>query len=105
VAHRHRLTPPPRPPPCRGLWLTSTGWFWTAGTVLEAGLAWALLNSAGWRVLVAVSAAPLALLLCVLGPLMPESPRWLLAKGAGWGGAGGGGQQRPPPGSWPEFLR
>lgn len=51
-----------------------------AGTVLEAGLAWAVLPTLGWRWLLALSALPLLLLLA-LYPLLPESPVWLVAKG------------------------
>jgi len=51
-----------------------------AGTVLEAGLAWAVLPTLGWRWLLALSALPLLLLLAMY-PLLPESPVWLVAKG------------------------
>ena len=33
--------------------------FWTLGSCLEAGLAWLVLNSMGWRWLVALSSIPL----------------------------------------------
>lgn len=68
------------PPPKRGMVLSSTLFFWTAGSIVEVGLAWWLLPSAGWRVLVFVSALPSALLTLVY-PLLPESPRYLLAAG------------------------
>lgn len=48
--------------------------------MLEAGLAWAVLPTLGWRWLLALSALPLLLLL-VMYPLLPESPVWLVAKG------------------------
>ena len=48
--------------------------------MLEAGLAWAVLPTLGWRWLLALSALPLLLLLA-LYPLLPESPVWLVAKG------------------------
>lgn len=51
-----------------------------AGTVLEAGLAWAVLPTLGWRWLLGLSALPLLLLLAMY-PLLPESPVWLVAKG------------------------
>lgn len=47
------------PSSTRGVWLVAIELFWTAGTVLEAALAWALMNDAGWRWLLAASAAPL----------------------------------------------
>lgn len=64
--------PPPPPWPPAG--------FWTIGTVAQAALAYALLNSHGWRVLIAVSTVPYGVLLLLL-PLVPESPRYLLVKG------------------------
>eukprot|EP00762_Andalucia_godoyi_P000081 ANDGO_02415.mRNA.1 Putative transporter svop-1 len=54
--------------------------FWTLGTVLEVGLAWAVLSSYGWRVLLAVSAIP-AFVALVLSPMLPESPRFLIVSG------------------------
>jgi MFS family permease len=54
--------------------------FWTIGTVVQAALAYALLNDKGWRILVLVSTTPYVLLLVLL-PFVPESPRYLLVKG------------------------
>lgn len=54
--------------------------FWTIGTVVQASLAYALLNGKGWRILVLVSTTPYVLLLVLL-PFVPESPRFLLVKG------------------------
>jgi hypothetical protein len=54
--------------------------FWTIGTVVQAALAYALLNGKGWRILVLVSTTPYVLLLVLL-PFVPESPRYLLVKG------------------------
>ncbi len=51
-----------------------------AGTMFEAGLAWAVLPRLGWRWLLALSAAPLLLLL-LLYPWLPESPHWLMVRG------------------------
>ncbi|PRW59112.1 organic cation carnitine transporter 7-like isoform A [Chlorella sorokiniana] len=64
----------------RGKWLLVMQGAWTVGTVLEAGLAWAVLPTLGWRWLLALSALPLLLLLAMY-PLLPESPVWLVAKG------------------------
>jgi MFS family permease len=46
-----------------------------------AGVAWACLSTAGWRVLALITAIPvvLATIGCIL--LLPESPRWLIVKG------------------------
>ena len=54
--------------------------FWTGGAILQAVLAYALLNTHGWRILVAVTAIPFAVLVLLL-VFVPESPRWLLVKG------------------------
>jgi hypothetical protein len=48
--------------------------------VVQAALAYALLNDKGWRILVLVSTTPYVLLLVLL-PFVPESPRYLLVKG------------------------
>ena len=52
--------------------------FWTVGTLLQAGLAWATLDTLGWRWLVGLTATPLFIML-VLFFFAPESPRFLLA--------------------------
>ncbi|KAF6259151.1 major facilitator superfamily domain-containing protein [Scenedesmus sp. NREL 46B-D3] len=64
----------------RGTWGTLVELAWTAGTVLEACLAWWLLNGYGWRPLLLASVGPLVLLL-LLAQHLPESPRYLLAQG------------------------
>lgn len=68
------------PATSRGFFLIAIEGFWTIGTIVQAGLAYALLNDHGWRILVVVSAIPLAAQLLLL-PLVPESPRYLLVKG------------------------
>lgn len=64
----------------RGLFLVGIEGFWTVGTVAQALLAFALLNRFGWRVLLTVSAVP-TLILLILIPFVPESPRYLAVKG------------------------
>eukprot|EP01065_Artemidia_motanka_P008560 TRINITY_DN14314_c0_g1_i1.p1 TRINITY_DN14314_c0_g1~~TRINITY_DN14314_c0_g1_i1.p1 ORF type:complete len:580 (+),score=61.81 TRINITY_DN14314_c0_g1_i1:51-1790(+) len=63
----------------RAFGVLMVGVFWAAGAVLEALLAYAVMPSmdpgTGWRVLLALSAAPLFVLM-LLYPWMPESPRW-----------------------------
>lgn len=70
----------------RGKWLVAIEVFWTLGSVVEAGLAWAILPKHSWRVLLLASTAPLALLLCVIW-IVPESPHYLAAKGDAAGAA------------------
>lgn len=47
------------PASSRSTWGTLVELAWTAGTVFEAGVAWTLLNSYGWRWLLFTSVAPL----------------------------------------------
>ncbi len=54
--------------------------FWALGTLAAAGLAWLIVPRLGWRALFAVSALP-GLLLFVIRSQVPESPRFLIAKG------------------------
>ncbi|KAG2425613.1 hypothetical protein HYH02_014987 [Chlamydomonas schloesseri] len=54
--------------------------WWSVGTAFESLLALALLNSHGWRALLAASVAPLAVVLALL-PLVLESPHYLAAIG------------------------
>lgn len=64
----------------RGRWLVLLESFWAVGTVLAALLALFIMPTLGWRWLLATSAAAALLLVWVrLG--VPESPRFLLAKG------------------------
>ncbi|DBA80728.1 TPA: hypothetical protein ACH3X1_007959 [Trebouxia sp. C0004] len=64
----------------RGVWLIWLEAFWTLGSCIEAGLAWLVLDSLGWRWLLGLSAIPLGLLM-VLYPLLPETPYWLVLNG------------------------
>lgn len=68
------------PAATRGLFLVGIEGFWTIGTVAQALLAFALLNRFGWRVMLTVSAIP-TLLLLILLPFVPESPRYLAVQG------------------------
>jgi putative MFS transporter len=54
--------------------------FWALGTVLAAGLAWLVVPRLGWRALFAISALP-GLILFVVRSQVPESPRFLIARG------------------------
>ncbi|GJP32024.1 hypothetical protein CLOM_g16569 [Closterium sp. NIES-68] len=67
------------PPRARGFWSLTLSLFWTLGSVAQAALAWAVLPSLGWRWLILLSSLPLLLLL-LLFPLVPESPRYLLVQ-------------------------
>lgn len=68
------------PAKSRGSWGMGLAVFWSLGAVFEALLAMLVMPRLGWRALIALSSAPLALLL-VLSPFLPESPRWLAARG------------------------
>ena len=48
--------------------------------VRQAGLAWAVLSTAGWRWLLGLSSLPLLMLL-LLFPFIPESPYYLAITG------------------------
>lgn len=47
------------PAKSRALWGVLIELAWTVGTVAEAALAWAVLNSQGWRLLLLLSTLPL----------------------------------------------
>jgi putative MFS transporter len=67
----------------RGRYLVILESFWAVGTIVVAGLAWLILPRApvvGWRVLLAVSAVPGALVFFIRRHI-PESPRYLLIEG------------------------
>jgi putative MFS transporter len=67
----------------RGRYLVFLESFWALGTIVVAGLAWLILPRApgvGWRVLLAVSAVPGAIVYFIRRHV-PESPRYLLIEG------------------------
>jgi len=67
----------------RGRYLVLLESFWALGTIVMAGLAWLILPRAGaigWRVLLAVSAVPGAVVVFIRRHI-PESPRYLLIEG------------------------
>ncbi|EGD80247.1 hypothetical protein PTSG_10923 [Salpingoeca rosetta] len=66
------------PSKIRGKALFSIEFFWTFGTLFVNGLAWIMLDRLGWRYLVAVCAAPVAIAMLFF-PFLPESPHWLLS--------------------------
>ena len=69
------------PPSHRGKYLNCIEFFWTIGSLLVAGMAWLMLNKFGWRALTYATAAPVGLTCVIAYMILPESPRWLLAKG------------------------
>jgi putative MFS transporter len=67
----------------RGRYLVLLESFWAVGTIVMAGLAWLILPRApvvGWRILLAVSAVPGAIVYFIRR-YVPESPRYLLIEG------------------------
>jgi putative MFS transporter len=67
----------------RGRYLVLLESFWALGTIVVAGLAWFILPRApnvGWRVLLAVSALPGAVVYFIRRHI-PESPRYLVIEG------------------------
>ena len=65
----------------RGRHLVQYMLYFSSGAVIEVLLAWATLNSLGWRALLLVSALPALVLTAVAARALPESPGWLLARG------------------------
>jgi putative MFS transporter len=65
----------------RGTFLIYIEYFWTIGSIFVVVFAWFLLTDHGWRALSFTAAIPVCLSLGGAILLLPESPRWLLAKG------------------------
>ncbi len=64
----------------RGRYLVLLESFWALGSLLAAGLAWAVVPTLGWRWLLAIPAISAAIVL-LIRLYIPESPRFLLVKG------------------------
>ncbi|KAJ1422890.1 major facilitator superfamily domain-containing protein [Ochromonadaceae sp. CCMP2298] len=71
------------PDETRGKFLIYITYFWTLGSLLVTGLAWAFLSQGGWRALTYATAIPVTLISAASLLYLPESPRWLLIKGRG----------------------
>ena len=69
--------------PCewRGLFLMNINYFWTLGNMFVAAMAWLVLDSVGWRVLIICCAVPSLLTVILSLVYLPESPRWLMLQG------------------------
>lgn len=65
----------------RGIFLIYIEYFWTIGSMFVAGIAWATLDSQGWRFLAYITALPVVFACVTSYFYLPESPRWLLIKG------------------------
>lgn len=65
----------------RGGFLVYIEYFWTFGSILVAGLAWACLSQSGWRTLALLTVIPVGITSLLSIIYLPESPRWLLAVG------------------------
>ncbi len=73
----------------RGFWLSTVAWWWMIGSLWAAGLAWLIIGTlnTSWQVYAASCAVPAALAAVLVHFLLPESPRYLLAKGDAAGAA------------------
>lgn len=64
----------------RGSFLVLAELFWTFGSMSVAALAWASLDTLGWRFLTFACAVPVLLTSVYSYFYLPESPRWLLSQ-------------------------
>lgn len=64
----------------RGEYLIWIELFWTVGTLMGAGIAWAALSQLGWRWMIGLAALP-ALIPLAFFCWLPESPRHLAVSG------------------------
>ena len=70
------------PSQCRGSFLLLIEIFWCIGSMFVVSMASVIIPTHGWRTLVFVTAIP-ATLACIWSYIyLPESPRWLIEKGA-----------------------
>jgi MFS family permease len=69
------------PTESRGFWAALIQVWWSVGTMGVAGMAWAILESPGWRWLVGFVSIPLALLTVLYWLLAVESPRYYVDQG------------------------
>jgi len=60
----------------RGVWLIWLEAFWTLGSCIEAGLAWLVLDSLGWRWLLGLSSIPLGDCLTAVLLFITSLPEW-----------------------------
>lgn len=66
----------------RGMWgVIIDGIWWALGSIVQAGLAFAILPVLGWRWLLVISSTPLALFVVIFYFYGKESPRYLLSVG------------------------
>jgi MFS family permease len=65
----------------RGSFLIYIEFFWTFGSIMVAGLAWAVLTQRGWRLLALITVIPVAITSLCSIVYLPESPRWLMSVG------------------------
>jgi len=68
------------PTDVRSVVLSATQIAWGIGTCTVVAIAWAVLDTLGWRWLVALCTVPSAITLLSIN-FIPTSPRWLLSKG------------------------
>ncbi|KAI8476890.1 MAG: major facilitator superfamily domain-containing protein [Monoraphidium minutum] len=69
------------PAAARGHYQVGLASHWMVGSLLCAGLGWAIIPALGWRPFLAVSSAPAWLAAATLLALLPESPRHLAVRG------------------------